>query len=258
MVSARALSDCLAAVSARLDDLGDEAVRDSFREALAKIQPASFEGMAAEIPDRTRLPVVRHWAAALEGARAIDLKLGNALGALFPALTWRQNPNYVRHPPSTDFHEFGSRVPRLPSREIGKNSKCCTHVAGPRLRRGSATLGTSPDFLDGYGYAVIAGPGGLFASEIALGVLVLAPGLLYPAHAHPAEEVYLVLDPTSRWWRDGEEWREGAGGAAIHHPPNLAHAMQAGSAPLFAVYLWRGQLEVNAALVPSSASMAPR
>lgn len=45
-------------------------------------------------------------------------------------------------PPSTDFHEFGSRVQRLPSRESGTNSKSCTHFAGPRPWRGSATSGT--------------------------------------------------------------------------------------------------------------------
>jgi hypothetical protein len=104
------------------------------------------------------------------------------------------------------------------------------------------------DFLDGYGYAVIAGPGGLVAAPIAMGVLLLAPGLLYPAHAHPAEEVYLVLDGASRWWREGEGWRDPMGGAAVHHPTRLAHAMQAGAAPLLAIYLWRGDLETNAAL----------
>jgi hypothetical protein len=108
-----------------------------------------------------------------------------------------------------------------------------------------------PKFLDGYGYAVIAGPGGLVPAEIAIGVLLLAPSVLYPAHAHPAEEVYLALDLDSRWWREGEDWREGVGGAAIHHPPHVAHAMQAGSAPLCAVYLWRGDLATNAALTVS-------
>ncbi|MDF2763195.1 MAG: hypothetical protein K0S81_173 [Rhodospirillales bacterium] len=106
----------------------------------------------------------------------------------------------------------------------------------------------SADFLEGYGYAVIAGPGGLVPASIAIGVLLLAPRMLYPAHAHPAEEAYLVLDGKSRWWREGEEWREGIGGAAIHHPPRIAHAMQAGEAPLCALYLWRGDLATNAAL----------
>ena len=84
-------------------------------------------------------------------------------------------------------------------------------------------------------------------ADVALGVLILAPSILYPAHVHPAEEVYLVLDQTSRWWREGEEWRQGLPGAAIHHPPNLAHAMQAGPMPLCAIYLWRGAIEVSAA-----------
>jgi hypothetical protein len=105
-----------------------------------------------------------------------------------------------------------------------------------------------PDFLEGYGYAVIAGPGGLVPASIAMGVLLLAPGMLYPAHAHPAEEIYLMLDGDSRWRRKGEDWRESIGGAAIHHPPHLPHAMQAGRAPLCALYLWRGDLATDAAL----------
>ena len=51
----------------------------------------------------------------------------------------------------------------------------------------------SPDFLENYGYAVLAGPGGLVASEaLALGVLMLGPGIHYPTHRHPAVEIYVV------------------------------------------------------------------
>ena len=206
MECSRALSECLAAVADRLDGLEDPAARDAFRAALEAIEPHSRVVAGAAMPARLNLAILRHWPQALARAAAIDPALGSALEALSTAFAWRQNPNYVRRPPS-------------------------------------------PDFLDGYGYAVIAGPGGLIAAEIALGVLVLAPGMLYPAHAHPAEEIYLVLDPTSRWWREGEDWHGDMGGAAIHHPPNLAHAMQAGSAPLCAIYLWRGAVDVNAALV---------
>src|SRR5262245_52312197 len=59
-------------------------------------------------------------------------------------------------------------------------------------------------FLENYGYAVIAGPGGIIPARLAAGVLLLGPGTLYPAHAHPAEEIYLVLDAMSAWWREGE------------------------------------------------------
>jgi hypothetical protein len=197
-----ALGRCIARVIARL--------KAADREAAGRFLP-ELRGIAGEVPLASPgrrapdLPVLRHWPDALAGAAAIDLELAAALAELSPSFVWRQNPNYVRRPPS-------------------------------------------PEFLDGYGYAVIAGPGGLAPTGIAVGVLLLAPGILYPAHAHPAEEIYVVLDPASRWQRAGEEWRESMGGAAIHHPPRVAHAMQAGGAPLCALYLWRGDLATNAAL----------
>ena len=195
-----ALDRCIARVAVRL------AAEDA--TAAGRFLP-DLRGIPGDGPIRPSaspaLPVTRHWPAALADLSRIDPDLAAALQDLSPMLAWRQNPNYVRRPPS-------------------------------------------PDFLEGYGYAVIAGPGGLVAAKIAMGVLLLAPGVLYPAHAHPAEEVYLVLDGRSRWWREGEEWREGIGGAAIHHPPRIAHAMQAVAAPLCALYLWRGDLATNAAL----------
>jgi hypothetical protein len=203
-----ALAACFDAVAGRLAEAGGLACT-AFAGEIAALPRAAAETAPPQARSG-RLPVLGHWPAALAGAAAVDPGLAAALTDLSPALGWRQNPNYVRRPPSADF-------------------------------------------LDGYGYAVIAGPGGLAPAPIALGVLLLAPEVLYPAHAHPAEEVYLVLDGASRWWREGEGWREGLGGAAIHHPPMLAHAMQAGAAPLLAIYLWRGDLATNAALTPSSA-----
>jgi hypothetical protein len=197
---ARKLSACLDAVERRLD----AAALERFRSGLQGVRE-SLPEPATRAAYTPHLPVERHWPGALERAALIDRELADALDRLSPAFTWRQNPNYVRRPPSRDF-------------------------------------------LPGYGYAVIAGPGGLVPAGMAMGVLLLGPGILYPAHAHPAEEVYLVLDDASRWWRDGADWQSGLGGVAIHHPPNLAHAMQAGSVPLCALYLWRGDLATHAAL----------
>src|SRR4029078_11942574 len=75
----------------------------------------------------------------------------------------------------------------------------------------------SADFLRSYGYAVIAGSGGLIPARIAFGLLILAPGILYPAHLHPAEEVYLVLDQTSLWWREGEGGGPGVAAGLLQH-----------------------------------------
>ena len=199
----RALGACFEAVANRLAEAGGAACTALAGQVAAL--PRAAGAATASPAEPARLPVLRHWPAALAGAASVAPELAAALTDLSPALSWRQNPNYVRRPPSADF-------------------------------------------LEGYGYAVIAGPGGAVAAPIALGVLLLAPGLLYPSHAHPAEEVYLVLDDASRWWREGAGWRVRLGGAAIHHPPMVAHAMRAGPAPLCAVYLWRGDLATDAAL----------
>jgi Dimethlysulfonioproprionate lyase len=110
----------------------------------------------------------------------------------------------------------------------------------------------SPDFLDNYGYAVLAGPAeGPPAlarhDRLAFGILLLGPRTHYPLHHHPAAEVYIPLN-YAEWWRDEGPWREEAPGAVIHHPPDIPHATRAGDAPMLALYLWRGELATHAKL----------
>ena len=155
------------------------------------------------------LPILAQLPAALGVARDAVPDLADPLEAMLPALNWTQNPNYRRHPPSVDF-------------------------------------------LGRYGYAQFAGPSNIptlaASGELALGVLLLAPGTVYPAHAHPAEEVYLPLAP-ARWQRGEEGWRDRRAGDLVHHPSGMVHATQAGEAPLLALYLWLGDLETAARIV---------
>jgi quercetin dioxygenase-like cupin family protein len=96
-------------------------------------------------------------------------------------------------------------------------------------------------FIDNYGWLEAFGTRGHFASEqMAGGLLVLGPNIVYPDHHHVAEEIYIPLT-------GGTEWRKGEGGfvpraagEVIHHPSNVNHAMKTGADPLLALYLWRG------------------
>jgi Dimethlysulfonioproprionate lyase len=108
----------------------------------------------------------------------------------------------------------------------------------------------SPDFLAGYGYAVLAGPGGLVASDaLALGVLLLGPGLHYPSHNHPAVEIYVVLAGEAEWQKGEEPWRREPPGRVIQHDSMVSHAMRALDEPLLATYLWRGDLATHARII---------
>ena len=106
------------------------------------------------------------------------------------------------------------------------------------------------DFMTGYGYVEFAGPKeALFhAPAIRVGLLVLGPGRHYPTHAHPAEEVYHPLTAGGEWRRGDENWRQVAPGAAIHHPPMIAHETRAGAATLLALYCWAGDTATEARL----------
>lgn len=155
------------------------------------------------------LPVCRFWSVALGQAGANVAGLRAALATLAPRLSWTQNPNYRRSPPSTDF-------------------------------------------LDNYGYAVLAGPPDgppalALCENLALGVLLLGPRTHYPLHHHPAAEIYIPLND-ALWWCGEGPWRDQQPGTVIHHAPNVPHATRAGATPLLALYLWRGELATHARL----------
>jgi mannose-6-phosphate isomerase-like protein (cupin superfamily) len=109
-----------------------------------------------------------------------------------------------------------------------------------------------PAFLERYGWAELVGPFGPWPSERArLGFLLLGPETLYPAHAHAAEEIYLVVAGTAAWWRGQGPWEVRPPGALIHHPSRTPHATRTGAEPLLALYLWWGEaLREHAAFVP--------
>ncbi len=108
-----------------------------------------------------------------------------------------------------------------------------------RQTYGAADFGEA--FLAGYGWTEFIGLRGPVASDrIACGMLLLGPGVVYPAHAHQAEEVYLPISGLAEWQRGDGPFRPVPVGQAVHHPSWMPHAMRVGSAPLAALYLWRG------------------
>ncbi|UCI05023.1 dimethylsulfonioproprionate lyase family protein [Mesorhizobium sp. B1-1-8] len=97
------------------------------------------------------------------------------------------------------------------------------------------------EFIDNYGWLEVFGTRGHFVNdEVAAGLLILGPDIVYPDHHHIAEEIYIPLT-------GGTEWRMGEGGfhvraagEVIHHLSNVSHAMRTGKEPLMALYIWQG------------------
>ena len=89
--------------------------------------------------------------------------------------------------------------------------------------------------------------------DLAFGVLLLGPRTEYPAHHHPAAELYVPLSRAD--WAQASAAGERKPnscrrepGSVIHHPPNLVHATRTRDTPLAALYLWAGDLATHARL----------
>ena len=97
-----------------------------------------------------------------------------------------------------------------------------------------------PDLGQRMGWAEIIGPEAPFRSEaVCLGLTLIAPNSNYPAHCHPATELYHVITGTATWILNGIPHTYPPG-AYILHPSQSVHAMQTGNKPLLALYTWSG------------------
>ncbi|WP_027061578.1 dimethylsulfonioproprionate lyase family protein [Mesorhizobium loti] len=104
---------------------------------------------------------------------------------------------------------------------------------------GEADFGQA--FIDNYGWLEMFGTRGHFANdEVAAGLLILGPDIVYPDHHHVAEEIYIPLTGGTEWRMGEGGFREREAGEVVHHASNVNHAMRTGKEPLLALYIWRG------------------
>lgn len=71
--------------------------------------------------------------------------------------------------------------------------------------------------------------------DVRVGISLLAPGIIYPDHQHPPEEVYLALSD-SDWRQNDNPWHAPGLGGIVYNPPDIIHAMRARRDPLFAIW----------------------
>ncbi len=100
----------------------------------------------------------------------------------------------------------------------------------------------APDaaFEHGHANAIVIGGAGLATlGGLIVGISLLAPGVAYPVHRHPPDEVYVVLSD-GQWWRDGTGWWTPGAGQLVLNDGGVLHSMRAGDVPLLAVWFLSG------------------
>jgi hypothetical protein len=102
-------------------------------------------------------------------------------------------------------------------------------------RRKTSTPANQP-FHDGHANATLAGPGGYEQREdVWVGATLMAPGIVYPDHDHPPEEVYLALSE-GEWWNAAMDWTSPGLGGIIYNPPGILHAIRSHASPFLALW----------------------
>jgi dimethylpropiothetin dethiomethylase len=103
-----------------------------------------------------------------------------------------------------------------------------------------------PDLADHLAVTEILGPQGLFQSDsVSLGIILLAPGVMYPTHKHAAEELYLVLSGHLHWYLDEQSVGTRHSGEFVCHKPWQRHAMTNGPKASLLFWGWTGDINGN-------------
>lgn len=93
-----------------------------------------------------------------------------------------------------------------------------------------------PGFAEGHASSRLLDRNGLEQrGGLVAGFSLVAPGVTYPKHDHPPEEIYLVLSG-GEWWQAGGAWHAPGPGGIVHNPPGIRHAMRGTSVPLLAIW----------------------
>lgn len=117
----------------------------------------------------------------------------------------------------------------------------CSPTAPWRETYKNTNIGS--DFLDQFGCYELIGDGGAFATQNMRSFVVYAPpGLYYPWHHHPAEELYLVIAGEAEFMAEGKQTNILHPGDTAFHATNQPHAMATHDHPVMAYVLWRGDL----------------
>jgi quercetin dioxygenase-like cupin family protein len=137
-----------------------------------------------------------------------------------------------------------------------RNARPHANSSYPEWLRGTAEGGWA-DARSRYRYTLLVGPrkAGLHANGLLMGTLFLERETTYPAHSHPAAEIYYVLEGEADWWVDGVK-RKVVPGTVILHKPNAVHGWRTTSAkPLKAVWFWWAEGGVTPAVLDQGASL---
>lgn len=175
--------------------------------------------------------------------------ISNTAIGVFAAAMGLSAAVYGQQAPAAKYGEYP-----VPGRSVGSTAfsseQTAEHRASnpyPAWFRGKTPKGKA-DESSLYFFTQLVGPkkagyeyitSGLSANNLQMGTLELKPGATYPAHNHPANEIYYVTEGEADWYVDDEKQHVTAG-SVIMHRPYAVHGWTNTSKnkPLKVVWIW--------------------
>ena len=147
----------------------------------------------------------------------------------------------ARHLPCAD-HMYGDALLKTADNPLAR----AFFAAGPEAFWRDTYAGTNigDDFMNRFGCYCAIGSGGAWDSNQMKGyVVTMPPGLHYPWHHHPAEEMYVVLAGEAEFFREGEPMELLREGDTSFHASNQPHAMETRDSPVMCYVTWRNHFD---------------
>ena len=117
-----------------------------------------------------------------------------------------------------------------------------TKIIAHNVSWNEADRGVPEFFKGGYAFAEIVGEMGFkFSKKIRIGLFLQKPNLNYPLHAHDAKELYFILSGSADWQISGKNFKASPGFIILHEEKE-EHAMITSDLPLFALWIWTGNI----------------
>ncbi|MDI3336746.1 dimethylsulfonioproprionate lyase family protein [Defluviimonas aestuarii] len=112
-------------------------------------------------------------------------------------------------------------------------------------------IGTA--FNAGHAYTSLIGEGAIAADDFDLGLFLIAPGLLYRDHAHPAPELYAPLTGP-HGWRFAPEGPITVKPAhePVWNEPGQPHLTKVGPVPFLCIYCWTRDVNEPAQIIAAT------
>lgn len=109
-----------------------------------------------------------------------------------------------------------------------------------------------PDLPNRIAFCEFVGPKAPVLSDtMRLGLTMIGPHTHYPAHAHPAVELYYVIAGTARWITPSTDALQPPG-AYILHRASEPHAMETADEVLLSLYAWSGAILASSVYTPEA------